>query len=194
MMYRVMAIVGGAFALAACSSGSMNLDALSPAPAMDSIQFESDPPGAEARVSNGQTCRTPCALALPTSTPLTVTFSLTGYQPETESIEVLQTTGSPPTLRPNPVSVQLSVAAPPPKTLKKPAKKRPATTQNPAAPKTAAKPTTKKRAAKKPATAAPQPASAAPSTPAPVTADPQAQPQTTSPWPATTPTTTPAQR
>src|SRR5512135_3345306 len=78
MMYRVLAIVGGALALAACSSTPdwMNLDALKPAPLMDSVRFESEPPGAEAKVSNGQTCRTPCALALPTEGPLTVVFSL----------------------------------------------------------------------------------------------------------------------
>ena len=82
-------IVSGALALAACSSTPdwMNLDALKPAPMMDTVRFESEPPGAEAKTSNGQTCRTPCALALPVNSPLTVTFTLNGYQPETESIE-----------------------------------------------------------------------------------------------------------
>ena len=83
-MYRVIAIVCGGLALAACSSTSdwMNLDALKPAPIMDTVRFESTPPGADAKTSNGQTCRTPCALALPTNAPLTVAFSLNGYQPE----------------------------------------------------------------------------------------------------------------
>ena len=42
----------------------MSLDALKPAPIMDTVRFESEPPGAEAKTSDGQTCRTPCALAL----------------------------------------------------------------------------------------------------------------------------------
>ena len=65
----------------------MNLDALKPAPAMDTVRFESEPPGAEAKTSNGQTCRTPCALALPINAPIAVTFTLNGYQPESENIE-----------------------------------------------------------------------------------------------------------
>ena len=97
----------------------MNLDALKPAPIMDTVRFESEPPGAEAKTSNGQTCRTPCALALPTNAPLTVTFTLNGYQPETETIEPITMTGSPPALRPNPVLVELTPAPPPPKPVKK---------------------------------------------------------------------------
>lgn len=174
MMYRVIAIVGGALALAACSSSSMN-DLFKPAPSLDSVQFESDPPGAEAKTSNGQTCRTPCALALPTEAPLTVTFTLNGYQPETENIEVVQNTGSAPSLRPNPVSVGLT-AAPPAKPAKKPVtKKRPAA-KKPATAKTA------KPAAKKPAAAAPQAAPAGAPAPAPMNAEPQPQ-QAPSPWP-----------
>ncbi|MGB7617812.1 MAG: hypothetical protein WBM06_12720, partial [Pseudolabrys sp.] len=50
-------------------------------------------------------------------------FTLNGYQPETERLEVIQTTGEPTRLRPNPVVVELSPAAPP--SAKKPAKKPP---------------------------------------------------------------------
>jgi len=162
-MYRVIAIIGGALALAACTSGSDWTDALKPGPIMDTVRFESEPPGAEAKTSNGQTCRTPCALALPAAGPLTVTFTLTGYHPATEALEVIENTGSPPTLRPNPVVVELTAAPPQAKPTKKPAK-RPA----------AAKPAAKKPAAKKPAAAtAPAPAQAAPAT------------QGSSPWPTT---------
>ena len=56
---------------------------------MDTVRFESDPPGAEAKVSNGQTCRTPCAARLlPGQRCLHVTFTLDGYQPETETLEL----------------------------------------------------------------------------------------------------------
>ena len=125
MMDRVFAIVGGALALAACSSSPdwMNLDALKPGPSLDTVSLESEPPGAEAKASNGQSCRTPCALALPVDAATSVTFTLNGYQPETERLEVIQTTGEPTRLRPNPVVVELSPAAPP--SSKKPAKKPP---------------------------------------------------------------------
>jgi hypothetical protein len=165
-MYRVIAIIGGALALAACSSTSDLGDMFKPAPSMDTVRFESEPPGAEAKASSGQTCRTPCALALPTAGPLTVTFALNGYQTATENLEVLQNTGSPPALTPNPVVVELTPA--PPAAAKKPARKRPA----------AAKPA----AAKKPAAKKPAAASAPASAPAPA---PAAQQQ--SPWPATPP-------
>jgi len=162
-MYRVIAIVIGGLALAACSSTPdwMNLDALKPAPVMDTVRFESEPPGAEAKTSNGQTCRTPCALALPTNGPIAVTFVLNGYQPDTENIEPATNSNGFPEMRPNPVQVELTPAPPPVKPVKKPAPKK--------------KTGTKPAATPKPKTsAAPAPA-------------PQAQQQAPAPWPATPP-------
>ncbi len=141
-------IVIGALALAACSSTPdwLNLDSLKPAPMTDTVRFESEPPGAEAKTSTGQTCRTPCALALEVTAPVTVTFSLAGYQPESETIEPVVMTGSPAQLRPNPGVVELTPAPPPPKKLapvkkkKKPAPKassakpQPTTVSQPMAP------------------------------------------------------------
>jgi len=159
-MYRVIAIIGGALALAACTSSSDLGDLLKPAPTMDTVRFDSEPPGAEAKTSNGQTCQTPCALALPTAGPMTVTFTLAGYQPVTENIEIVENTGSPPMLRPNPVVVELTAAPP---VARKPAPRR-------------------RPAARKPA--APKPAAAQPAAPA---APPAAAPapQGSSPWPST---------
>jgi hypothetical protein len=156
MMYRVLAVIGSALALAACSSSSdwMNLDVLKPGPSLDTVSLESEPPGAEAKASNGQTCRTPCALALPVDAASSVTFTLNGYQPETERLDAITATGEPPRLRPNPVVVELT----------------------PAGPSVAKKPAPKKPAAKKPA-ARPKPAAAAS---APMTAGPAQAP---SPWP-----------
>ena len=167
-MYRVIAIVSGGLALAACSSTPdwMSLDALKPAPAMDTVRFESEPPGAEAKTSNGQTCRTPCALALPTGAPMAVTFTLNGYQPETENIEPVSSGIGTPELRPNPVQVELTPAPPQQKPVKKPA-----ATKKKAAAKPAAKPKAKTSTARTPA-----PTSAAPS-----------QQQAPAPWPATPP-------
>jgi hypothetical protein len=161
IMYRIVAFVIGGLALAACSSTPdwANLDALKPAPVMDTVRFESTPPGAEAKTSNGQTCRTPCALALPTSGPLTVTFSLNGYQPTAEDIEPISNNNGFAELRPNPVQVELTPAPPPLKPVKKPA----------ASKKTSAKPATKPK---------PKPKTSA----APATA-PRAQQQAPAPWP-----------
>jgi hypothetical protein len=142
----------------------MNLDGMKPQPILDTVQFESTPPGADAKTSNGQSCRTPCALALPTNGPLTVTFTLTGYQPDTESLDPITLDTASVKLQPNPVMAELQPAAPPPKPVKKPAPKK----KKVFAAKPAAKPAT--QSAAKPAAAAPtaaQPASPWPAAPAP---------------------------
>ena len=168
MMYRVLAIIGGAIALAACSSTSdlASLDAFKSNASLDTVSLESEPPGAEAKASNGQSCRTPCALALPVDAASSVTFTLSGYQPETERLQAITSIGEPPRLGPNPVVVELTPAAP--SSAKKPAKP---TAKKPAKP-----------AAKKPP-ARPQAAAAPPS--APMTASPVQSPA--SPWPSSPP-------
>ena len=162
MMYRVLAIVGGALALTACSSSPdwMSFSAFKSGPVLDTVSFESEPPGAEAKASNGQTCRTPCSLALPVEAPITVTFSLNGYAPASEQLDTIQQTGEPPRFGTNPVVVELTPAGPPPRTSKKPAAKKPA------AKKSAARP--------QPTTAASAPMTAAPA-------------QSASPWPTSSP-------
>jgi hypothetical protein len=139
----------------------MNLDWLpkfEPAPV--SIQFQSEPAGAEAKTSAGQSCQTPCALAMAPDKDFSVTFSLAGYQPQTVPVQLGKPEGdatAEASLQPNPVAVEL---APAPKTppRRTPAKK-PATTTS------AAKP-----AAAKPAAAPSRPA--APSAAAPAATDP----------------------
>jgi len=150
MMYRVLLVAGSAIALAACSSSPdwMSFGGMKSGPMLDTVSFESEPPGAEAKTSNGQTCRTPCSLALPVESPLTVTFTLNGYAPESEKLEMIQETGEPPRFGPNPVVVELSPAAQQPRSTKKP-------------------PPAKKPAARRPAAAAVStPMTAAPAQPA----------------------------
>jgi hypothetical protein len=168
IMYRVIAIVSGGLALAACSSTPdwVSLDALKPAPSLSTVRFESEPPGAEAKTSNGQTCRTPCALALPANGPLAVTFTLNGFLPESENIEPVSSGIGTPELRPNPVQVELTPAPPQTKPVKKPA-------------------AAKKKAAAKPA-AKPRAKTSTARTPAPTAAAP-AQQQAPAPWPSTPP-------
>src|SRR4249920_3414207 len=75
MIHRFLAVIGSAAALAACSS---DVSGLKSGAFLDTVSLESEPPGAEAKASNGQTCRTPCALALPADASSSGTFTLTG--------------------------------------------------------------------------------------------------------------------
>lgn len=154
MVYRFLAVIGSAAALAACSS---DMAGFKSGPFLDTVSLESEPPGAEAKASNGQTCRTPCSLALPVDASASITFTLNGYQPETEKLEATTATGEPPRLRPNPVLVELS----------------------PGAPSTAKKSTKSKKPATRPKT------TAAPPPPPPMTAAPAQAPS--SPWPTNPP-------
>lgn len=119
VMMRFAAIAACGVALAACASGS---DAFKTTVATATLQFESEPAGAEVKLSSGQTCRTPCALAVP-ATDLTANFTLTGYQPVSVPVKVVppdevrpdgEGETAPPTVRfsPSPVTAELTRAAP----------------------------------------------------------------------------------
>ena len=125
MIHRFLLVIGSAAVLAACSSDA----GFKSGPFLDTVSLESEPPGADAKASNGQTRRTPCSLALPVDASSSITFTLNGYQPETERLEAITSTGEPPRLRPNPVVVELSPATP--STTKKKSTK---PTKKPAAP------------------------------------------------------------
>jgi hypothetical protein len=166
-MYRVIAIVGGSLLLAACTSSDSNFDFFKPSPVTDAVRFESEPPGAEVKVGE-QTCNTPCSLALQTTEGQTATFTLTGYHAATEELQVVTGNG-PPTLRPNPVTIELEAAPPPPPARRsRAAPRKPASQPKPAA----AKPAPAQVPAQAPAQAAPAPAPA---------------PAASSPWPAPPP-------
>jgi hypothetical protein len=113
-------MLAGGLVLAGCSSTS-SLDVFSSGPATTTVQLESEPPGAEARTSGGQACRTPCALAVPMA-DFTVTYSLNGYQPQTVPVRFAAPdtqidsdigTAPPPVVDPNPVYAELQPAPPP---------------------------------------------------------------------------------
>lgn len=163
-MSRIIVIMVAGLALAGCASGGgsnfggMNFDwfpKFEPTPV--SVQFQSEPAGAEAKTTAGTACKTPCTLAMAPDKDFAVTFSLAGYQPQTVQVALQQEPGEPiPALSPNPVAVEL---APAPKT---PPKRAPARTASKPAP---------KPAAARPA-AAPRPAASAPGVPS-----------ATDPWP-----------
>jgi hypothetical protein len=126
-MFRVVVSVGCALALAGCASWMPSLDAGGGA----ELRADSDPPGAEARTSTGQGCRTPCAMVVP-ATDQAVTFTLPGYFPQTVPVQV-RLPGDPRAdpnavasvqLTPNPVTVALEPAPPPVAAKRKPAPRR----------------------------------------------------------------------
>jgi hypothetical protein len=154
-MLRVRLIAAATFvvsgiALAGCSSASSPswvpswLQVKPPAPPVQALQFASNPPGADVRTVDGQTCRTPCTLALPL-TAQSISFAMNGFLPQSVPVEVQQTTDTPNFL-PNPVAVTLQSSAPPPvakhkrksaksaKTAAKPAAAKPAPAQDSAFP------------------------------------------------------------
>jgi hypothetical protein len=129
---RVTAAVGCGFALAACSMSMPSFDMFKSGPSTEVLRIESEPPGADARTSEGQTCRTPCELTVPSENELAVTVQMTGFQPQTLPVRADGRGG----LQPNPVYVELLPAAPPPKPVRPApaAKKKPAAAAAPPAP------------------------------------------------------------
>ena len=95
-MSRVALILTAAAAamgpvLAGCSDSSSSLpQGLTPkqsAPAPQTLHFQSDPPGANVRTANGQTCQTPCSLAV-SSESQSITFEKDGFTPQTIQVAV----------------------------------------------------------------------------------------------------------
>lgn len=134
-MVKHLSIVACGILLAGCSSSG---DLMRTATPTVPLQFESEPAGAEVKTSGGQTCRTPCALAVPAA-DFQVTYSLNGYQPQTIAVKLLppddmravEAIGAPPgspRFDQNPVTAELVKVAP----RRTPAKKPRVATQPPA--------------------------------------------------------------
>jgi hypothetical protein len=127
-MSKVYVFVICGAALAGCTaSGDLMKTATPTVP----LQFESEPAGAEVKTSGGQTCRTPCALAVPAA-DMQVTYSLNGYQPQTVAVKLVPpeeirggddsgVTMTQPHFDPSPVMAELVKAGP----TRRPAKKTP---------------------------------------------------------------------
>ena len=109
-MNRSFVIAAFGLALAGCTSGSGTdwIPKFEPAPV--SIQFQSEPAGAEAKISTGGSCQTPCALSVPPDQEFSATFSLAGYQPQTVPVQLTKPQGIETALQPNPVAVELAAA------------------------------------------------------------------------------------
>src|SRR5262249_39059839 len=111
----VAAAVG--VSLTGCSSA---LSSNSSSEQLQTLKFESDPLGADVRTTQGQTCKTPCELTVPShEQPVTITKN--NYVPQTVQVTLgPQPDHSfwekpPPTLVPNPVRVVLQKPARTPK-------------------------------------------------------------------------------
>jgi len=179
IMSRVIAIMACGFTLAACSSISMSsLNFTKSTPSSEALRIESEPPGAEARTSSGQSCRTPCELTVQAGGEVSVTLALSGFQPQTVSVRPEAPAAADrdsevalggARLAPNPIYVELQPAlAPPAKKPVAPKKKKPV----------AAAATPARTAATAPVTAAvPPPAMAPTSSPEPAAS------ATNFPWP-----------
>jgi len=103
-------VFGMAIALAGCTSATAPswmpswLTIKPPPPPTVTLRFESEPVGADVHTVDGQTCKTPCSIALPL-TAQSVNFALSGYLPQSVPVEVAQ--AGEPNFQPNPVQVTL---------------------------------------------------------------------------------------
>jgi hypothetical protein len=140
-MSRVIAVTVCGIMLAACSATMSSLDFMKSAPQAESLAIESEPPGAEAKTSLGQSCRTPCQVSVQPGSEFSVTFALSGYQPQTVLVrpEAEGVTAAP-RIAPKPVHVDLEAVALPKKPVAK-KKKLVAAAARPAAPMASAAPT-----------------------------------------------------
>jgi hypothetical protein len=118
-MSRVIAIAACGLILAACSMSMPSLDMFRSGPATEVLRIESEPPGADARTPEGQSCRTPCELTVPAAGEIAISFALQGYNPQTINVraEAPPTSfaeGAPPArMQPNPVYAELTPAVAP---------------------------------------------------------------------------------
>jgi PEGA domain len=132
---RVIAAVACGLALAACSMSMPSFDFFKSGPSTEVLRIESEPPGADARTNQGQTCRTPCELSVPLDGELAVTVQMTGYQPQTLPVRP-EGRGGDSRLQPNPVYVELQPAAPARPARPAPAPKKKTSAAAPPAPRT----------------------------------------------------------
>src|SRR4029078_9232569 len=130
-MSRVIAIAACGLILAACSMSMPSMDFFRSGPATEVLRIESEPPGADARTAEGQTCRTPCELTVPATGEVAISFALQGYNPQTINVraEASPAAGStdaaaPVRMQPNPVYAELTPTTPSRQKRKAPTKKK----------------------------------------------------------------------
>ena len=96
-----------------------SMDFFRSGPATEVLRIESEPPGADARTAEGQSCRTPCELTVPATGEVAISFALQGYNPQTINVRAeapaaaSYAEASPARMQPNPVYAELTPSAPP---------------------------------------------------------------------------------
>ena len=128
-MRRAFAMAIASISLAGCSSFSTSSwNYFKSDPPTIQVQLESSPPGAEARVSIGGGCKTPCSVSVTPpdgSTSFLVNYSMPGRQPTGVPVNIVRIDGgmfssNTVKLEPNPVVAELQPMGPPPRAPHKP--------------------------------------------------------------------------
>jgi hypothetical protein len=92
---HVLAAAISSLALASCSTtvSSGMTSAFKPKPTTTLMLIESNPAGATAKASTGQSCKTPCTMLISQGNDFTVTFTLDGYVPQTLPVHATMSAG-----------------------------------------------------------------------------------------------------
>ncbi len=119
MVMRPLLVTACVLGVAGCSSWPLSESS-------QSLQLQSTPAGATAITSMGQSCQTPCSVTVTSNSDFTVSFSQSGYLPQTITVAAREPDnpfqriiGGSAQFTPNPVTAQLE-AAPPESSKKKP--------------------------------------------------------------------------
>jgi hypothetical protein len=117
-----MGTVRQALAFGACglmlSACSFSIGTLVPGSSSRSLQLQSEPAGALAQTSLGQSCQTPCELEVAAQGDFTVTFTLGGFASQTVPVKLKPKEAifdASAGFSPNPIVVQLETTPPAPK-------------------------------------------------------------------------------
>ncbi|MDB5620889.1 hypothetical protein [Tardiphaga sp.] len=126
-MRRVIVLAAAGLSLAGCASFSM--DTFKSAPTPVTVQFDSNPPGADVVTSIGPGCKTPCSIPVAAEAGFSASFTLPKYQPMTVPVTVTRvpgdfTTAASTVVDPSPVFAELQPMTPPRRAARKAAKKR----------------------------------------------------------------------
>ena len=92
---RAVALAMAGLGLASCGTtiSSSVTDAFKQKPTTTLMLIESNPAGATAKTSLGQSCKTPCTMLIGAGNDFTVTFTLDGYVPQTLPVHASMSKG-----------------------------------------------------------------------------------------------------
>jgi hypothetical protein len=120
---HVLAAAISGLTLASCVSSTVT-NTFKPKPTTTLMLIESNPAGATAKASTGQSCKTPCTILISQGSDFTITFTLDGYVPQTLPVHATMsaggwTTAASPVLEPGSLFPTLEPIKPPPTTTRR---------------------------------------------------------------------------